>query len=169
MADKLDTYLQRREGLIDYVTPMLGDRAHAEDLVQEAWLRYSRNEPKEGEPVRHPVGYLYRIVRNMAIDALRKRQREAVSDDSEADLLVMTDTQQALPDQQLIARQRLRALTRAMDELSPLMRRAFDLHRFENKTFTEIADILGVSRTRAYEMVRDAMAHCLKQLSDEGF
>ena len=38
---KRNVYLRHRAELIDYATPIVGDRALAEDVVQDAWLRFS--------------------------------------------------------------------------------------------------------------------------------
>ena len=59
--------------LIDYASGIVGSRSEAEDVVQEAWLRFERAE--RARPVHEPVRYLYRIVRNLAIDGRRKLGR----------------------------------------------------------------------------------------------
>src|SRR3546814_2652242 len=62
---KLNLYLRHRAELIDYATPIVGDRALAEDVVQDAWLRFSEAGSHDAKTrlIRQPVGYLYRIVR----------------------------------------------------------------------------------------------------------
>ncbi|MBO6753108.1 MAG: hypothetical protein JJ903_08525, partial [Spongiibacter sp.] len=37
---KLKTYMTHRAALVDYATPIIGCRARAEDIVQDAFLRY---------------------------------------------------------------------------------------------------------------------------------
>lgn len=60
---KLDIYLANRQALVDYVAPIVGGQAQAEDVVQDAWLRF---DARDTRPVQRPVAYLYRIVRNLA-------------------------------------------------------------------------------------------------------
>ncbi|MFT4091197.1 MAG: sigma-70 family RNA polymerase sigma factor [Asticcacaulis sp.] len=166
--NKLHLYLRRRRDLIDYATPILGDRSQAEDVVQEAWLRFSLAGSKAAPDAMHPVSYLYRIVRNMALDVLRRRRREGlVLDDTE--YMSAHADQPVGAEQALMARQKLAALEQALDDLPPRTRRAFDMHRFENRTFSDISAELGVSRTRAFELVQEAMAYCIQRLSERGF
>ncbi|MCS4064264.1 MULTISPECIES: sigma factor [Pseudomonas] len=75
MADeKLQFYLAHRAALLDYAAPIVGCRARAEDVVQEAWLRFSRQQ--DDADIRHPASYLYRIVRNLALDQTRRTATE---------------------------------------------------------------------------------------------
>ncbi|MGU9546296.1 sigma factor, partial [Bacillus cereus] len=74
--DKLKLYLAHRAALLDYAAPIVGCRSRAEDVVQEAWLRFSRQE--EDAAIRHPASYLYRIVRNLSLDLTRRSATEKV-------------------------------------------------------------------------------------------
>ena len=63
-------YLAHRSSLIDYATPIVG-RTRAEDIVQDAFIQFSKaykSAGKNGSEIEQPVGYLYRIVRNLCID-----------------------------------------------------------------------------------------------------
>ncbi len=70
----LALYVAHRDQLVDYASKILDDRAHAEDVVQEAYLRLDAAAATRllGEPLR----YLYRIVRNLALDTRRGLQRD---------------------------------------------------------------------------------------------
>ncbi len=69
--------------LIELVSPALhrffavhtGDRRHADDLLQDAWLRIhkARHTYRPGEPV---LPWLYAIARYVKVDAYRKRRSE---------------------------------------------------------------------------------------------
>jgi len=72
--EKLQLYLAHRAALLDYAAPIVGCRARAEDVVQEAWLRFSRQQ--DDADIRHPASYLYRIVRNLALDQTRRTATE---------------------------------------------------------------------------------------------
>ena len=63
-SDILALYLAHRRELVNYANGIVGDRAQAEDLVQEAWLRFGA--VAERRLLEEPIGYLYRIVRNLA-------------------------------------------------------------------------------------------------------
>src|SRR3546814_2152792 len=81
---KLNLYLRHRAELIDYATPIVGDRALAEDVVQDAWLRFSEAGSHDAKTrlIRPPVGYLYRIVRNLALATPRRQAAENLADET---------------------------------------------------------------------------------------
>lgn len=167
-SGKLSLYMHHRAGLIDYAASILGDRVLAEDVVQEAWVRFSRaGKPATGlSLVFKPESYLYRIVRNLAIDLSRSRARDNWTGEA-----AMSDLEDATArvDEAVAARDELRALERALAELPDRQRRAFEMRRMQDMPYAEIARILGISQTRAHDLVRQAYAHCAGRLMDEGY
>ena len=77
--------MEHRRALVEYAARIVGSRAQAEDLVQEAWFRLDAAVRKRA--IHEPLAYLYRIVRNLALDgrstALREGQVVVSSDFSE--------------------------------------------------------------------------------------
>ena len=75
----VDQYLDR---IVNYGTRMLGDRAEAEDVAQEAFLRLWRNLDKwrAEKPVIH---WLQRVTYNLCIDRLRKKKPVNIEDIAE--------------------------------------------------------------------------------------
>lgn len=61
------------------------DRESAQDIVQEALFRAWKEQQKHPSRAIH-AGWLYTVTRNAAIDALRKRKRERLSDQSDQDV-----------------------------------------------------------------------------------
>lgn len=59
-----------RAALVAYAVAIIRDRAAAEDVVQEAWIRIQAAEA--GGRVDRPDAYLYRTVRNLALDRGRR-------------------------------------------------------------------------------------------------
>jgi RNA polymerase sigma-70 factor (ECF subfamily) len=157
---RLDLYLLHRAALIEHAAPIVGSRHHAEDIVQEAFLRFAQ-VPADG--MLQPASYLYRIVRNLAIDWTRRVAAErlvAMREGTPADLAV----DQRSPEQQAAFREELGIVTAALAELPERTRRAFALYRFEGRTLQEIADALGISVGSAHLMVRKALDHCAERL-----
>src|SRR5687768_2183785 len=75
----LELFLRHRGALVEYATPLVGDRARAEDIVQDAYLRFAPRETEAGDGIKaitQPLGYLYRVVRNLALDLGRRRKSE---------------------------------------------------------------------------------------------
>ena len=177
----LEIYLNHRSALVDYAAPIVGCRARAEDVVQDAFLRYSAQQAagtaagtadgtadgtsNPGQAIAHPVSYLYRIVRNLALDGVR---RSAVSGESaDETTLARLPTATATPEQTTLDRDRLRLLAEALTELPERTRIAFDMHRIEGRSLQEVADRLGVSVVRAHQLVKDALRHASLRLDDD--
>lgn len=169
----LEIYLNHRSALVDYAAPIVGCRARAEDVVQDAFLRYSAQQAAatadetadSGQAIAHPVSYLYRIVRNLALDGVR---RSAVSGESaDETTLARLPTATATPEQTTLDRDRLRLLAEALTELPERTRIAFDMHRIEGRSLQEVADRLGVSVVRAHQLVKDALRHASLRLDDD--
>ena len=152
-------YLSHRAALVDYATPIVGCRSRAEDVVQEAFIRFGR---RRKEPIVRPVSYLYRIVRNLALDWRRHPEAsvEAV-DPVNLDRLPSAAT---TPERAAIDRDQLRVLAEALCELPERTRIAFNMHRLEGRSLKEIADHLGVSVVRAHQLARDAIRHGAERL-----
>jgi RNA polymerase sigma factor (sigma-70 family) len=149
----LAQFLAHRGRLIDYANAIVGSRVQAEDLVQEAFLRYA---PSLHEPARaQPVAYLYRIVRNLALDWLRRRATEQRHQDA-AQIAWLTPPEAATPEQDLLRREELRRVAAALAELPEAARLALEMHRIGGYRLQEIAARLGISVTSAHRLVRDA-------------
>lgn len=124
--DKLQLYLSHRAALLDYAAPIVGCRARAEDVVQEAWLRFSRQD--DSADIRHPASYLYRIVRNLALDQTRRNATEK-SQPGGDELLADIPSSSASPEQSVSQQNELAAISRALQELPERTRLAFEMHR----------------------------------------
>ncbi len=68
-----DIFTTERKYLLGIAYRMLGSVADAEDVLQEAWLRWRTHA---GDDIRNPRAYLGRTVTLLSIDALRRARRE---------------------------------------------------------------------------------------------
>lgn len=164
----LDLYLAHRGALIDYAQPIVGCRSRAEDVVQEAYLRFAQadRDRAAAEQIRHPAGYLYRIVRNLALDWARHRALEGDAPAPEQiDRLPATAP---TPEQTVLDRDQLRRLMAALGELPARTRLAFEMHRLEGRTFPDIARQLDISVGFAHRLVKQALTHCANRLDEPG-
>jgi len=162
-AGKLDPYLGHREALIDRVASIVGCRARAEDVVQDAWLHWERAARQQ--TLHRPLHYLYRIVRNLAIDVRRRAKREArvVSPEIGVESQAIADRTPS-PEATAAAREELRLLTDVMAELPGRTRLALEMHRLGGYGLKEIAARLGVSVTTAHDIIAKGIAHCQRRL-----
>ena len=154
----LAIYMAHRDELLNYATSIVRDRASAEDLVQEAWLRFSSRAAQSAE-IAQPTSYLYTIVRNLARDWLRRASAsQAVPAPPEALEAVASDAPSV--ERVLYYRDELRVFDKVLSELPERTQRALVLYRFEKRTLQDIADELGVSVARVHAMIRQAMLFC---------
>lgn len=164
-SSKLSLFLAHRSALVDYATPIVGCRAWAEDVVQDSYLRFAARDEDE-EAIRQPVGYLYRIVRNMALDCVRRLAAEGRRDESQA-ALMGEEAVTPSPEDVAISRDHLRRVEAALNGLPDRTRLAFELHRFGNLTFQQIGERLGVSTATAHRLACDAMVRVMRTLTED--
>lgn len=158
----LETYRLHRRQLVDYAASIVGDRARGEDIVQEAFIRFGKAEAVRD--IDEPVGYLRRIVRNLAFDWLRRHAGEVRLFESGA-AVEETAEDRPSPEDELAQREQLRLLSQALAELPDRTRRALEMHRFEGLKLREIAERLDISVTLAHSLVFQALDHCRKRLA----
>jgi len=160
----LEVYQTHRQALIDYACGIVGDHAHAEDLVQDAWLRVEAVERRR--LIAEPVGYLYRTVRNLALDVYRARKR---SGRRSVEGLVEDGNQPTndspSPEAVVVARSDLQRLLESLNELPERTRRAVILYKVEGLKLREVAARLNVSVALAQALVVDGVEHCAQRLS----
>ena len=164
----LALFVDHRSQLVRYAAGIVGERGLAEDVVQDAYLRLERAERKRAgdETLDEPLAYLFHIVRNLAIDVRRRLGRErshTVPSDSVNAGEVAED--RPGPEAQAIARDQLRVLQAALDELPKRSRVALEMHRFGGYRIVDIAAHLGVSVGTAHALVVDALDHCKSKLA----
>lgn len=160
----LKLFLEHRRELITYASSLLSSPDGAEDLVQEAWLRFRRHSLAE---VRHPAGYLFRMVRNLALDQLRGQQVENrwVSPLTEAIHEIASDAGDPLVS---VSRSgAVEQLERALAHLPVEVRTAFEMHRFGGYTMQQIGAHLDMSVSSVHRAIHLALRSCLEVLQDE--
>ncbi len=162
---RLEIWRAHRVRLIDSVTQMVGDRSTAEDVVQEAWLRFSRPQNGKADQVQ-PVGYLYRIVRNLAIDLTRRRKVESVVVSVDPPVVEQVADFSPSPEQSAVSRDELAHVRAILDTLPGRTRVAFEMYNFGSYTFQQIADHLHISVGMAHHLVKQAVACCMDAIAE---
>lgn len=152
-------YSMHRAALVDYAASIVGGRAQAEDVVQDAWLRIQHAE--RNRLLEEPLRYFYRVVRNLALDRTRavKRESRRNAEDMTPELNGFLDDAPS-PEEVALDRDELRRVIESMAELPERTRTALVMHRVEGCKLKEIAAHLGVSVSLAHALVADAMRHC---------
>ena len=134
-------YEAHRQGLFTYALALTGCQYAAEDAIQNAFCNLLRRgkAPEELRP------YVFRCVRNAAVDLLRSTQREAATD-SIFEILNGQSAPIPLPVQHEIEH--------LMQQLSEEERETILLKVYSGMTFKEIATVRGVSINTAASWYR---------------
>lgn len=154
----LKLYIRHRGKLVTYANSIIGDSARAEDVVQDAWLKLSQASHRE--QVHNPLSLLFRIVRNLSIDIVRKAKRsDAVIADLDGAAEILIDPQPSA-EVSLMARQELGIVLETLHSLPERQRRAIELYRFKGYKLREVAEDLGISKSLAQVLIIDGLALC---------
>jgi RNA polymerase sigma-70 factor (ECF subfamily) len=146
-ADAFDSLFQQNEPRIfGYLWRMTGDRQLASDLSQETFLRAWQHFEKLSV-YENPLGWLFRVATNLALDARRGRQRHGwltnpLDDDSE--------TAGADPTGSVLDRE---VILHILQGLSPKARAALVLREVYGLSLGEVATTLGMTLAATKKML----------------
>jgi RNA polymerase sigma-70 factor (ECF subfamily) len=155
-----DLFLRSSRELLQVLTRRVGAQ-DAPDLVQETFFRFLRHA--KSETIVEPHAFLHATAINLAKDHRRRARTEHIYVDF-GDLPDGVAESLPLPDQEIVARQRLEHLKAAVAALPPRCRQVFIMRRIENLPQREIAKRLGISRSMVQQHLRLAMKRCHEAL-----
>ncbi|MGK5555478.1 RNA polymerase sigma-70 factor [Actinomadura kijaniata] len=155
MSDAERIFEEHRGLLFAVAYRMLGTAADAEDVVQDAWLRWAASD-RSG--VADPKGYLVRITSNLAVDRLRTAQgrRESyVGPWLPEPMLTAPDASEHAE----LAESVSMAMLVVLETLSPLERAVFVLKEVFGFPYAEIAEALERSEPSVRQLGTRARKH----------
>ncbi|NHT75592.1 RNA polymerase sigma-70 factor (ECF subfamily) [Rhizobium sp. PP-F2F-G38] len=155
-------YVAQRPALVAYASRILGSRDTAEDIVQDAFLRFmpaNAQETSSGQL----VSYLYRIVRNLAFDVMKRQKLEAR--ESVDPPYWTVPSRHPTPEDIVAASDELRLIERLLEDLPLETRIALEMHRFGGYTLSDIAAHLGISVATVHRHVRTGMVRLASGLA----
>jgi RNA polymerase sigma-70 factor (ECF subfamily) len=154
--------------VIGLIVRMTGDRALAEDLAQDTFVKAFRHLDSF-DATRRLSSWLFRIAHNTALDALRRQQRHVVDLDGLPDADARRDPA-APPQPDGVEQAALgAALTQALQALRPGYRAAIALRYDQDLPFDEIGRILGVPEATARSYVHRARKELAQSLEAVGW
>ncbi|MEV5874823.1 RNA polymerase sigma-70 factor [Streptomyces sp. NPDC052101] len=155
-----DVFEDHRPLLMGVAYRMLGRVADAEDVVQDAWLRWSGADRAK---VREPRAYLVRITTRLAIDRLRQVQARGEAYVGpwlpEPYLTEFGDTAPDTADRVLLADSVSLAVLVVLESLSPLERAVFVLREAFGYPYAEIAALLDRGEAAVRQLAGRARRH----------
>lgn len=155
--------------VIGLITRMTGDRALAEDLAQETFVKAFRNL-SAFDTTRRLSSWLFRIAHNTTLDALRRTRPHLVSIDEPPGETGAGDLPDPAPAADPVERKALgRAIEAALSQLRPDQRAALVLRYEEGLPFEDIGQILGIPETTARSHVHRARRSLARHLTDAGW
>ncbi|WP_329370767.1 RNA polymerase sigma-70 factor [Streptomyces sp. NBC_01483] len=155
-----EVFEEHRPVLMGVAYRMLGRVADAEDVVQEAWLRWSGADRSE---VREPRGYLVRIATRLAVDRLRqvKSRNEAYVGPwlPEPYVTDFGDTAPDTAERAVLADSVSLAVLVVLESLSPLERAVFVLREAFGYPYADIAAVLDRGEPAVRQLAGRARRH----------
>ena len=158
--------------LVAVMNHLVGNAAEAEDLAQEVFLRVYRAR-KKYRPRSKFSTWLFTIANNLALNALRSRQRKPVvplpAQDSGP--LGPRPAEQLVRDRgsgpmQRLQRQELAGIIRqALEGLNERQRMAVVLNKFEDMNYAEIAEVMGLTTKAVKSLLSRARMNLRAALS----
>lgn len=154
MQDQSGEFERHRPRLFGIAYRMLGSRTDAEDVLQDAYLRWHRGAPGE---LRSPEAWLVTTVTRLCIDRLRvaRTERELYVGPWLPEPLI-GDTAPAADARAELSSSLSIAFLVVLEQLQPDERAAFLLHEVFDTDYAEIAEILGKSEAACRQIVSRA-------------
>lgn len=154
LADHVAAFERHRPRLLGLAYRMLGLRADAEDVVQEAFVRWAA---VEGDAPRSAGAFLTRLVTNLSIDELRSARRrretyvgpwlpEPIETGPDGDPAYRAEHADSLS----------MAFLRLLEQLSPPERAVFLLREVFGLGYPEVAEAVGVTVVNCRQIARRA-------------
>lgn len=149
---RLDDFQRERKRLARLAYRMLGSFSEAEDVVQDAWVRWD----KVDGGIDAPAAYLTRIVTRLCLDRLksaRARRETYIGPWLPDPLMGSSDPDELFADDITVT------LMLAMERLSPLERAAFLLHDVFDIALSDVAVTLGREPAAVRQLASRARRH----------
>lgn len=151
-----DAFAACRPRLLGIAYGLLGELTEAEDVVQDAWLRWDR---ADREAVRNPEPFLVTVTTRLALDRLRSaraRREVYVGPWLPEPLVVDPET----PETAAIEAEKLSlALLGALERLNPVERAVLVLRDVFDLEYAEIADVLEKTPANVRQIAKRARDH----------
>ncbi len=164
MADEQQLLEELRPAAFGVAYRMLGTVSDAEDIVQEALLRFHQ-ALERGEEISSPRAYVATVVTRLAIDQLRSARvkRETYVGEWLPEPLLTTDPEDDPARRAETADELSLAFLVVLEQLTPEQRAAFLLHDAFDYGYGEIAEIVGTSEENARQLASRARRYVLRE------
>ena len=139
---------------------MLSNRASAEDIAQETFLRVLKSA-KRYKPEAKFTTWLYRIAINLCIDAQRKGSFKTISLDVAYETISAEERESSLEQAETA-----KIVQKAVENLPHRQKTAVILHRYEGLSHGQIAEVTGWTKSATESLLVRAYANLREKLKD---
>jgi RNA polymerase sigma factor (sigma-70 family) len=158
--------------LLSYALRLLGERARAEDVVQEAFMKLHA----QFSEVREPRRWLYRTVHNLALNQLRQSNKivalpQPVEGENERERerdVAQTADPDPLPDEQIVRLEGIGLVRLSLAALDARSRELIHLKFDEDLSYKEIAARTGLTIGNVGYLLHHALKTMAAELSGAG-
>ncbi len=159
-----------RRPIISFMYRMVHNSAIAEELAQEVFLRVYRSRASYSADAKFTT-WLYRIATNLAVNYARDTKyerpefKQSIDEpDDETGLSIDVADGTLNVEQQILRRERLKAIRQQVESLPERQRMAVLMHKYQELDYKQIAEVLKLSESatksllfRAYESLREKL------------
>jgi RNA polymerase sigma-70 factor (family 1) len=153
-------FRQFHPSLCRYAFTILKDTEAAEEVVQDVFLKVWEKRDSLTFTV-SVKSYLYRAVHNGCMNLAGKKKKEVRMDEQPLKIV----HQSAAPVEDFQTRELEKAIASALNQLPEQCRKVFELSRFGNMKYKEIADTLGISVKTVENQMGKALRIMREQLA----
>ena len=160
-------YREHRQGLFTYALSIVGCSQTAEDAIQNAFTRLHHGSGSTGElKQENRVPYVFRCVRNCAVDLQRTQQRQRRLGESLFESVQQFDSSLS-PSDSLLTAERAEILRVAIDGLAESEREVIVLKVFAGLTFEQAGEMAQTSPKTMATRYRRALVKLESQLKGQ--
>jgi RNA polymerase sigma-70 factor (ECF subfamily) len=154
-----EVYRETIDGLYGYVSRRCGgDRALAEDVTQETWVRAVREWTRRGLPDR-PIAWLTTVARNLLLNQFRQKQPLPLESVTSEQLLKAADEGRANDSAEIAA-----VVNHALGRLPSKQRDLLEAFHFERCSVAQMAQAFEMSERAVEGRLRRARESLRKEL-----
>lgn len=136
---------------------MLGTRADAEDVLQDAYLRWHE---AAGNDIQSPTGFLVTVTTRLCLDRLRHLKKEREQDQAPWLPESIVEDYASSPEEECeIADEVSAAFLAVLERLGPEARAAFLLREVFDYDYPEVARMVGKSEPACRQLIHRSRAH----------
>ena len=163
--------LRYQDRLVGFFYHLIHDRSACEDLAQEVFLRIYKSRERY-EPTARFSTWLFRIAHNLASNqkrgAARRREISLAVQSDDSDLRPsqqdVADKSALMPTRQADSSEIRDVVRKAVEELSDGQRTAVILHKFEEMSYEEIGEIMGLGTVAVKSLLSRARSKLKESL-----